>query len=146
VEVGVSSQLRVAEMRELLEVEVHGFVAKRQEGFEARGSGCVKLDGVGQGRDVVGGCGRRTQVCENVVVPIAIVLGEVCFWNAERTTHEGLARSRKMWTLNVEGDRSPEEVRWWWKIEWNEPFSAGEDREAASGSNSSSMSEKREMR
>jgi hypothetical protein len=62
-------------MRELLEVEVHGFVAKCQERFEARGSGCVKLDGVGQGP---GGCGRRAQVCENVVVSVAVVLGEAC--------------------------------------------------------------------
>jgi hypothetical protein len=51
-----------------------------------------------------------------------------------------------MWTLKADGDRSPEEVRWLWKIEWKEPFSAGEDREAASGSDSSSMSKKRDLR
>ena len=38
-------------------------------------------------------------------------------------THGALARSRKMWTLNDDGDRSPEEARWLWKIELNEPFS-----------------------
>jgi hypothetical protein len=48
--------------------------------------------------------------------------------------------------LNAEGDKNPEEARWLWKMEWNEPFSAGVDREQASGSNSWSMSEKRDLR
>jgi hypothetical protein len=77
--VGISSQLGVAEKCEFLEIEVCGFVAKCQERFEARGSGCMKLDGVRQGRDVVGGSGRRAKVSENVVISVTVVLGEVRF-------------------------------------------------------------------
>jgi hypothetical protein len=39
----------------------------------------MKLDGVGQGRDVVGGSGRRAKVSENVVISVTVVLGEVRF-------------------------------------------------------------------
>jgi hypothetical protein len=104
----------------------------------------VKLDSVGEGCDMVGGGRRRPKVSEDMVITIAAFRLRV--GDRARTTHEGLARSRKMWTLNADGDRSPEEVRWLWKIEWKEPFSAGEDREAASGSDSSSMSKKRDLR
>jgi hypothetical protein len=81
----------------------------------------VKLDGVGEGRDMVDGDGRGSKVSEDMVVPVVAL---DCESERARTTHEGLARSRKMWTLNADGDRSPEEVRWLWKMELNEPFSA----------------------
>ena len=54
VEVGVSAQFGGAEERELWEVEVDGFVAERQERFEARGRRRVELDGVGEGCGVIG--------------------------------------------------------------------------------------------
>jgi hypothetical protein len=82
----------------------------------------VKPDGVGEGRGMVDGGGRGSKVIENMVVPVAAFRYE--FRDRERITHEGLARSRKMWTLNADGDRSPEEARWLWKMELNEPFSA----------------------
>jgi hypothetical protein len=82
----------------------------------------VKLDGVGEGRDMVNGGGRGSKVSEDMIVPVARFRLQV--GDRVRTTHEGLARSRKMWTLNADGDRSPEEVRWLWKMELNEPFSA----------------------
>ena len=48
-------------------------------------------------------------------------------------THDGFTRSRKMGMLNTEGDKYLEEARWLWKMEWNELFSVGENREGASG-------------
>jgi len=54
VEVGVSAQFGGAEERELWEVKVDGFVAERQERFEARGRRRVELDGVREGCGVVG--------------------------------------------------------------------------------------------
>jgi hypothetical protein len=82
----------------------------------------VKLDGVGEGDGMVGGCLRGSKVSEDMVVPVAAF--RLRFGNRGRTTHEGLARSRKMGILNADGDRSPEEVRWLWKMELKEPFSA----------------------
>lgn len=80
------------------------------------------MDGVGKGRDMVGGGGRRSKVTEDMVVPVATFRLQI--GGRVGITHEGLARSRKMWTLNADGERSPEEVRWLWKMELNEPFSA----------------------
>jgi hypothetical protein len=82
----------------------------------------VKPDGVGEGRDMVDGGGRGSKVIENMVVPVAAFRLRV--GDRVETTYEGLARSMKMWTLNADGDRNPEEVRWLWKMELNEPFSA----------------------
>ena len=82
----------------------------------------MKLDGVGErcGMVSVGGWGPK--VSEDMVVPVAAFRLRV--GDRARTTHKGLARSRKMWTLNADGDRSPEEVSWLLKMELNEPFSA----------------------
>ena len=77
VEVGVSAQFVGAEVRELGEVEVDGFVAEGQERFEARGRRRVELDGVGEGRDVIRCCGGRAKVGEDVVIPGSYVKSEV---------------------------------------------------------------------
>jgi len=82
----------------------------------------VKLDCVREGRDAVDGSGRGPKVSEDMFVPVAAF--RLRMGGRMVTTHEGLARSRKMWTLNADGDRNPEEARWLWKIELNEPFSA----------------------
>ena len=95
--VGVSAQFVGAEVRELGEVEVDGFVAERQERFEAGGRRRVELDGVGEGRDVIRCCGGRTKVGEDVVISGGTVKSEVFVTDdMQWTTHDGLARSRKM--------------------------------------------------
>jgi hypothetical protein len=63
---------------------------------------------------MVDGCLRGPKVSEDMVVPVAVF--RLRIGDRVRTTHEGLARSRKMWTLNPDGDRSPERVRWLWEI------------------------------
>lgn len=72
--VGVSPQLEGAELHELGEVKVHGLITERQESFDARGGGRVKLDGVGEGREIITGSGWGAEVGENVVVAVAAAL------------------------------------------------------------------------
>jgi hypothetical protein len=74
-----------------------GFVAEYQEGFKACGVGCVKLDGVEEGRRMVDGCLRGPKVSEDMVVPVAVFRLRV--GDGVRTTHKGLARSM---TMNAE--------------------------------------------
>lgn len=70
---------------------------------------------------MVDGSGRGSEVRKDVVISVSLL--ELRARDQVELTHGALARSRKMWTLNDDGDRSPEEVRWLWKIELNEPFS-----------------------
>lgn len=70
---------------------------------------------------MVDGSGRGSEVRKDVVISVSLL--ELRARDQVEPTHGALARSRKMWTLNDDGDRSPEEVRWLWKIELNEPFS-----------------------
>jgi hypothetical protein len=57
------------------------------------GGGCVKLDGVGEGRGMVDSCLWGPKVSEDMVVPVAVF--RLRIGDRVRTTHEGLARSRK---------------------------------------------------
>jgi len=71
VQARVSSQFGGAEVYELGEVEVDGFVAESEERFESCRGGRVELDGVGERGNVLDRCAWVAKVGEDVVVPVA---------------------------------------------------------------------------
>ena len=64
------AQLVDAELVEVVQAEVPRLVPEGDERLDARGGGCVQLDGVGESGDVVDRGGRRAEVRQDVIVSV----------------------------------------------------------------------------
>ena len=64
------AQLVDAELVEVVQAEVPRLVPEGDERFDARGGGCVQLDGVGKSGGVVDRGGRRAEVRQDVIVSV----------------------------------------------------------------------------